>query len=80
MENSMLSGTIACENSIQSFSILDAQFLGWQEALSKGDFALYTISANGHPSYGSTVSEEDLREMNLRVPDAPMFERHTRKL
>jgi len=46
----------------------DATFLGWQKDLTGNFMALYNITAAGHPSYGSTVTEQSLKEMNLRVP------------
>ena len=46
----------------------DAVFIGWQEMHSGGVFALFIITAAGHPSYGSTVSEETLNKLNLQIP------------
>ena len=46
----------------------DAVFIGWQEMYSGGVFALYIITVAGHPSYGSTVSEETLNKLNLQIP------------
>jgi len=46
----------------------DAVFIGWQEMYSGDDCALYNITAAGHPSYGSTVSEKTLNKLNLQVP------------
>ena len=43
----------------------DAEFIGWQETLSSEAIALYTITAAGHPSFGSTVTEENLNLLNL---------------
>jgi len=52
----------------------DAVFIGWQEMHSGGLFALYIITVAGHPSYGSTVSEETLKKLNLRIPRRHSFE------
>jgi hypothetical protein len=49
----------------------DASFLGWQEGYSGQSVALYNITAKGHPSFGSTVSEMSLRKLNLRIPNTP---------
>jgi phage/plasmid-like protein (TIGR03299 family) len=46
----------------------DAEFIGWQETLKKGIVPLFNITAANHPSYHSTVCDETLRSMNLRVP------------
>jgi hypothetical protein len=51
-----------------SVSDLDAVFLGWQETLSGEDIALYNITAESHPSYGSTVTDGILRDLNLQIP------------
>ena len=45
---------------------VDAVFIGWQPNCEGGVFPLFTITASGHPSYGSTVSDETLRALNLR--------------
>ncbi|MHB1049720.1 MAG: hypothetical protein ACYC09_06550 [Bacteroidota bacterium] len=55
----------------QSQSDSDASFFGWQEGYSGESVALYNITAQGHPSFGSTVSEKSLRKLNLRVPNTP---------
>jgi hypothetical protein len=49
-------------------SVSDAVFLGWQETLSGMSIALYNITALNHPSFGSTVTDRDLRELNLTIP------------
>ena len=49
----------------------DAVFIGWQKNSQGGSFALYNITKSEHPSFGSTVTEESLRDMNLKIPDAP---------
>jgi hypothetical protein len=46
----------------------DATFLGWQKAGSGEVFALYNITAAGHPSRGSTVTGRTLEKLNLQVP------------
>ena len=46
----------------------DAIFIGWQETLSGEVIALYTITAAGHPSFGSTVTKENLNMLNLQIP------------
>lgn len=46
----------------------DAVFLGWQETLSGVAIALYNITACNHPSFGSTVTDRVLRELDLKVP------------
>jgi hypothetical protein len=46
----------------------EAVFLGWQETLSGEVIALYNITAENHPSYGSTVTDCILRDLNLRIP------------
>ena len=50
----------------------DAKFLGWQNVSSGESFAFYNITAADHPSFGSTVTEESLKKLGLRVPDAPL--------
>jgi hypothetical protein len=49
----------------------DAVFAGWQETGSGDAFALYTITAAGCPSRGSTVSDRTLTKMYLHAPMAP---------
>lgn len=46
----------------------DAYFLGWQETLSGELFPLFNITVADHPYYQSTVSEETLRRLRLRIP------------
>jgi len=50
----------------------DAVFMGWQKTRSGEFFALYNITAVGHPSFGSTVTEKSLRRLSLQVPGAPL--------
>jgi hypothetical protein len=49
-------------------STSDADFIGWQETLSGGFFPLFNITVKDHPYYQSTVSDETLRRLCLRVP------------
>jgi hypothetical protein len=58
----------------------DAVFLGWQPTRSGEVFALYDITATGHPSLGSTVTGRTLRKLNLQVPGAPLPGRPVKKL
>jgi hypothetical protein len=51
-----------------SVSDSDAVFLGWQETLSGEVIALYNITAESHPSYGSTVTDRILCDLNLQIP------------
>jgi hypothetical protein len=46
----------------------DAVFIGWQETLTGSAFALYIVTAAGHPPYGSSVSEKTLNNLNLEIP------------
>ena len=50
----------------------DAVFKGWQKTGSGEVFALYNITATGHPLRGSTVSDKTLHKMGLQVPDASL--------
>ncbi len=51
-----------------SVSDSDAVFLGWQETLSGDAIALYNITAENYPSYGSTVTDRILRDLELQIP------------
>ena len=55
---------------VKSSAVSDSEavFIGWQEMYFGDVYALYTITAAGHPSRGSTVSEETLNKLNLQVP------------
>jgi hypothetical protein len=55
----------------QSDTGTDAVFIGWQPSPWGGVFPLYTITRADHPARGSTVSDRDLRALNLRIPDSP---------
>ncbi|TAK57937.1 MAG: hypothetical protein EPO24_09140 [Bacteroidetes bacterium] len=59
-------------NTNQSLQKSDAVFLGWQKHPNGTLIPLYTIIATDHPSYGSTVSENTLRNFNLQVPQASL--------
>ena len=56
---------------LQSVRMKDAVFAGWQKAKSGRAMALYTITASGHPSLGSTVSRDSLRRLHLGIPWTP---------
>jgi hypothetical protein len=49
----------------------DAVFVGWQKMSSGEEFPLYNITSKHHPSKDSTVSNDTLRKLNLRVPTTP---------
>jgi hypothetical protein len=49
----------------------DAVFLGWQRVEGEEALPLYTITAMGHPSCGSTVTDVKLRELDLQIPHTP---------
>jgi DnaJ-class molecular chaperone len=51
-----------------SVSSSDARFIGWQEMYSGDVYALYTITAAGHPSCGSTVTGKTLIKLDLKIP------------
>jgi hypothetical protein len=46
----------------------DAVFLGWQKTYRGNLVPLYCVTAEGHPSYGSTVTDRTLNKLKLRVP------------
>jgi hypothetical protein len=56
----------------ESIQAKDAVFMGWQKTALDEVFALYNITAADHPSLGSTVTEQGLRMLNLRVPWTPL--------
>ena len=58
----------------------DAVFLGWQPMRSGEVYALYNITATGHPSHGSTVTGPTLRKLHLRVPGTTISKRRVKKL
>jgi hypothetical protein len=49
----------------------DAVFVGWQKTTGGETLALYNITAAGHPSLGSTVTDKGLVKLNLQVPRTP---------
>jgi hypothetical protein len=59
----------------QSIRNEDAIFIGWQRLRPGKVLAVYNITAAGHPSLGSTVTDNDLRKLNLQVPVAPLPQR-----
>jgi hypothetical protein len=50
----------------------DAEFLGWQKTTTGEVFALYNVTAEQHPLYQSTVSENTLRKQHLEIPPTPL--------
>ena len=49
----------------------DAEFIGWQQSKGGQPYALYNVTAEQHPLYRSTVSQETLRKHNLKIPSTP---------
>ena len=64
---------LSASDSPRSIRAEDAVFSGWQPNSEGGVFPLYTITASGHTSYGSTVSDKTLRELNLQIPQTSPF-------
>ncbi len=60
------------ENEDISETGADAEFLGWQRTSSGGDVPLFNVTAEGHPSFGSTLTEKGLKKLDLKVPDIPL--------
>jgi hypothetical protein len=58
----------------ESIQAKDAVFMGWQKMKSGEFFALYNVIAAGHPSFGSTVTHDGLRKLNLQIPWTPLPE------
>ena len=56
----------------ESIQAKDAVFMGWQKTALGEIFALYNITAAGHPSLGSTVTEKGRRTLDLQVPRTPL--------
>ena len=56
------------EHTKPSASDSDAKFLEWKQPLSGDIYPIFKITAAKHPLYQSTVSEDTLRKMRLRVP------------
>jgi hypothetical protein len=46
--------------------------MGWQKTSLGEAFALYTFTAAGHPSLGSTVTDKGLARLNLHIPHTPL--------
>lgn len=59
------------EQMIPCLSGSDVVFIGWQKARWGKVFALYKITAEGHASYGSTVTDTDLHKLHLQIPSTP---------
>jgi len=49
----------------------DAKFLTWQPIQTGEIVALFNIIDRKHPSYGSTVTADTLRNLHLQVPSTP---------
>jgi hypothetical protein len=45
----------------------DVVFIGWQGTSWGEVLALYNITVAGHPSYGSTVTDRELRMLHMRI-------------
>ncbi|MGD1046384.1 MAG: hypothetical protein ABR936_13825 [Bacteroidota bacterium] len=58
----------------------DAVFIGWQNTPSGEIFPLYNVTAENHPLYRSTVSDQTLRKQNLKIPQTPPPERNVKSL
>ena len=50
----------------------DAVFIGWQKTPTGDVFPLFNVTAKNHPLYHSTVSDQTLREQNLKIPGTPL--------
>ncbi len=48
-----------------------AVFIGWQWTRSGKIYPLYNVTVEGHPYFGSTVSDKTLRRLNLDIPQTP---------
>lgn len=57
----------------------DAVFIGWQRTRLGDCFPLFNIVKANHPSYGSTVTEKSLIELELSVPSIPLIDRIVQK-
>jgi hypothetical protein len=44
----------------------------WQKTMTGEVFALYNITAQQHPLYRSTVTENTLRQLHLEIPPTPL--------
>jgi hypothetical protein len=54
------------KNKKSTASNSDAEFIGWQIRPKGNAFPLYIVTAEGHPYYKSSVSEDTLIELNLK--------------
>jgi hypothetical protein len=59
------------ESNNPRFVKADAVFIGWQKTPSGEVFPLYNVTAKNHPLYHSTVSDQTLRQQNLKIPQTP---------
>jgi hypothetical protein len=50
----------------------DAVFIGWQETSLGDAFPLFNITVKNHPLYQSTVSDQTLRDQNLKIPQTSL--------
>jgi hypothetical protein len=57
----------------------DAVFIGWQKTPSGEVFPLYNVTAKNHPLYCSTVSDQTLREQNIKIPQTPPSQRNVKR-
>ena len=58
----------------------EAIFIGWQETRVGTRLALFNITADGHPSNGSTVCEPTLRKLDIQVPGVPFNKSESNEL
>ena len=58
----------------------EAVFIGWQEGLGGTRLALFNVTAEDHPSNGSTVCEPTLRKLDIQVPEVPFHESKANEL
>jgi hypothetical protein len=63
--------TTSGETLAQNHRREQAVFIGWQRTRSGAIYPLYNVIAEGHPYFGSTVSDQTLRRLNLDVPTTP---------
>jgi hypothetical protein len=60
-------------HTVRSARTSDAVFIGWQVTQLGSPLALYNITAPNHVLTGSTVSENTLRRLHLRIPRVPQL-------
>ena len=58
----------------------EAVFIGWQEGPGGTRLALFNVTAEDHPSNGSTVCEPTLRKLDIQVPEVPFHESKANEL